>query len=73
MPEVKDLFRNVGIPVFFLIPYCPDYNPIEDGFSYVKGYLREHDILVQTVSDPCSVVESAFNRITPHLCNQLIT
>ena len=71
--EVKDLFRNVGIPVFFLPPYSPDYNPIEEAFSYVKGYLREHDILLQTISDPCSVVQSAFNSITPHLCDQWIT
>ena len=73
VPEVKDLFRNVGIPVFFLPPYSPDYNPIEEAFSYVKTYLREHDIVLQATTDPCSIIESAFNSITPHLCNQWIT
>ena len=27
----------------FLPPYCPDFNPAEELFSYVKYYLREHD------------------------------
>lgn len=43
VPEVKGMFMNVGIPVFFLPPYSPDYNPIEEMFSYVKTYLRRHD------------------------------
>ena len=40
VPEVISLFASVGILLFFLPPYSPDYNPIEEVFSYVKGYLR---------------------------------
>ena len=35
----NSMFASVGIPVFFLPPYSPDYNPIEETFSYLKAYL----------------------------------
>ncbi len=38
VPEVLDLFRQADILVFFLPPYSPDLNPIEETFSYVKTY-----------------------------------
>ena len=72
VPEVKDIFARSGIPVFFLPPYSPDNNPIEEAFSYVKGYLRKHDNLLQSISDPCDVIKSAFDSITPSHCNQWI-
>lgn len=44
VPEVKNIFMAVGIPVFFLPAYSPDYNPIEETFSYVKTYLESMTI-----------------------------
>lgn len=70
--EVKAMFADACIPVFFLPPYSPDYNPIEETFSYVKSYLRKHDDILQLLSDPCSIVESAFTSITQHHCLQWI-
>lgn len=61
VPEVRRLFLDAGIPVLFLPPYSPDYNPIEESFSYVKSYLRKHDSVLQSISDPCLIVESAFH------------
>lgn len=26
----------------YLPPYSPDYNPIEQGFSFIKTFLRRH-------------------------------
>ena len=49
-----------AILLFFLPPYSPDYNPIEEVFSYVKGYLRHHDNLIH---DPTVVIREAFNLI----------
>ena len=72
VPEVKDIFARSGMPVFFLPPYSPDYNPIEEAFSYVKRSLRKHDNLLQSISDPCDVIKSAFDSITPSHCNQWI-
>ena len=72
--EVKRIFQDSGIPVFFLPPYSPDYNPIEEAFSYVKSYLRKHDDILQSIDNPCSIVESAFYSITStNHCSQWIT
>ena len=64
--EVKKMFEDVGIPVFF------HYNPIEEAFSYVKTYLRKHDDILQHLSSPCSVIKSAFDSITSYHCGQWI-
>ena len=29
-----------GIILYYLPPYSPDLNPIEESFSYLKGYLQ---------------------------------
>ncbi len=70
--EVKRMFRDAGIAVFFLPPYSPDYNPIEETFSYIKYYLRKHDDILQLLPDPCSVIKSAFYSITAEHCSQWI-
>ena len=67
--SVIDLFRSVGILVFFLPPYSPDYNPIESTFSYIKYYLKEHEQLLQAVNDP---IQHAFNSVTAEQCNSWI-
>ena len=66
--EVEQLFDAVGIVVLFLPPYSPDYNPIEQTFSYVKYYLKQHDDLIQTIGNPEVVVRAAFTSITPSHC-----
>lgn len=70
--EVERLFNDAGIPVIFLPPYSPDYNPIEETFSYIKYYLKKHDDILQALSDPCSIIKSAFYSITPEHCLQWI-
>ena len=40
MKRVRDLVEAVGAEVLFLPPYSPDYSPIEEAFSKVKGILR---------------------------------
>ena len=52
--DVIELFRSVGILVLFLPPYSPDFNPIEETFSYVKYYLKNEHLL-QTIPDPSLV------------------
>ena len=34
-----------GIKLIYLPPYPPDYNPIEECFSYIKAYIRRHGYL----------------------------
>ena len=50
VPSVKQLFNDLGIFFFYhltVLTIIP-----EELFSYVKHYLKEHDQLLLTVSDP---------------------
>jgi transposase len=38
---VRELIEEQGCEVLFLPPYSPDYNPIEEAFSKIKGLLRK--------------------------------
>ena len=46
--------------------------PIEEAFSYIKGYLKNHDELLQEYDRPEHVIESAYNSITPDHCKAWI-
>lgn len=39
--KVEAIIEGAGAEVLFLPPYSPDYNPIEEAFSKVKGILRK--------------------------------
>lgn len=59
MSAVKQLFDDAGVLLLFLPPYSPDKNPLEEAFSYVKCYLRKHDILLQSMQDHTDVIKAA--------------
>lgn len=70
---VQSLLQSVGILIFYLPPYSPDLNPIEEAFSAVKYYLKDHDELLQLVSDPIPIIKSAFqSTITANKCKKWI-
>lgn len=71
--EIVELFKTSGILVLLLPPYSPDLNPIEEAFSYIKSYLREHELLLECLSNPNHVITAAFNSITPLQCQSWIT
>lgn len=48
----QEALSDAGILTVFLPPYSPDLNPMEELFSYIKYYLKDHDELLQSVSDP---------------------
>jgi transposase len=39
-PAIIQLFEAAGVEVWYLPPYSPDFNPIEQMWSKVKSYLR---------------------------------
>jgi transposase len=39
--RARELIEGRGCRLLFLPPYSPDYNPIEEAFSKVKGLLRK--------------------------------
>jgi len=40
---VAELCEERGVKLIYLPPYSPDFNPIEECFSYMKSVLRRHD------------------------------
>ena len=70
---IVELFREAGIVVFFLPPYSPDLNPIEEAYGFIKQYLKHHDELLQVVDDPHPVIQAAFGEITERHCNGWIS
>ena len=53
---VLDAFNQAGIVVIFLPPYSPDMNPVENVFSYIKYYLKQHDEIIQVLPDICPLL-----------------
>ena len=39
--RIRGLVESVGCELLYLPPYSPDFNPIEEAFSKVKGLLRK--------------------------------
>ena len=71
--EIKDFIESLGIVILFLPPYSPDYNPIEELFSYLKYYLKEHEDLIQVLPTPVPVIEEALESVTSTKCNHWIS
>ena len=66
---VKDALKDMGIHTLFLPPYSPDMNPM---FSYIKYYLKDHDLVLQAMSDPTPLLEASFDSVTTDKCVQWI-
>lgn len=69
---VTDLFRSAGILTLYLPPYSPDYMPIEETFSSVKYYLKDHDQVWQAMDNPTPLIQSAFDNVTAAQCKSWI-
>ena len=39
--RVKELIEGAGCELVYLPPYSPDFKPIEEAFSKIKGILRK--------------------------------
>ena len=70
--EVTELFRSAGILVLYLPPYSPDLMPIEETFSSVKYYLKEHDEIWQAMENPIPLIQAAFEDIQVSHCDSWI-
>ena len=71
--DVLDLLQSCGILVVFLPPYSPDFTPIESAFSFVEQYLKKYDEVLQAMTNPIPLIQSAFDSITPILASSWIT
>ena len=61
--RVRELIEGAGAEVLFLPPYSPDFSPIEEAFSKVKGILRwvgarTREALLETTGQALDAVSS---------------
>jgi transposase len=54
--RVRELIEGEGCELIYLPSYSPDFNPIEQAFSKLKGYLREacarsHEMLMEVIGE----------------------
>lgn len=68
LERVHDIVTGVGARLCFLPPYSPDLMPLEEVFSKVKYFLKEHDNEYLCTSQPQLVVKLAFCTITEENC-----
>ena len=64
--EVRAMIKNAGAHLFFLPPYSPDLNPIEQTFSKIKHWMRMAQ--KRTIEDVWRYVGHLIGTITPDQC-----
>jgi transposase len=68
--EVRRAIRKVGAKLFFLPPYSPDLNPIEQVFSKLKALLRK--AAERTWITTCDRIGKLLDAFTPTECANYI-
>ena len=62
--------RKAGARLWFLPPYSPDLNPIEQTFAKIKHWMR--DAQKRTVEDTWRHLGDLLGTIEPHECQNYI-
>jgi transposase len=63
---VRRAIRRAGAKLFFLPPYSPDLNPIEQAFAKLKTLLRKEN--ARTVEQVQTCIGKLLKRLTPQEC-----
>jgi transposase len=63
---VRKAIRTAGAKLFFLPPYSPDLNPIEQAFATLKALLRKAD--ERTVEDTWRRIGALLGAFSPTEC-----
>jgi transposase len=55
------MIEGRGCELLYLPPYSPDFNPIEEAFSKIKGIVRKlgartHEALLEAIADALSAI-----------------
>ena len=64
---VRAAIRKAGAKLFFLPPYSPDLNPIEQAFAKLKTLLRK--ATERTIEATWKRIGELLDRFTPQECN----
>jgi transposase len=54
----------LGARLIYLPPYSPDFNPIEEAFSFIKGWLRRHETEFSHADQLPWLINGAIQEIT---------
>ena len=68
---IAKFLEDLGVLVYFLPPYSPDYNPIEELFSKVK-YIMKANEFNSNDEDMETLLLSGFSSVTPLDCQKWI-
>jgi len=69
-PAVRRAIRRAGAKLFFLPPYSPDLNPIEQVFAKLKTLLRK--AAERTIEATWRRIGSLLDQFAPHECANYI-
>ena len=65
-PRVRQLIEAAGASLFYLPPYSPDFNPIENAFAKLKALLRK--AAERTVEGLWTAIDELIDLFTPKEC-----
>jgi transposase len=68
---VDEAIEAVGARVLYLLPYSPEFNPVEQIFAKLKHLLRS--ATARTAPDLWTALREAFTRFTPDECRTCMT
>jgi len=65
--RIRELIEERGCELIYLPSYSPDFNPIEEAFSKIKGLVRKaeartKEALIEAIGSALSAVSSADAR-----------
>ena len=63
---VREAIESVGAQLRYLPPYSPDFNPIENMWSKVKGKLRS--LAARSIDSLHDAIGTALATVTPDDC-----
>ena len=58
---------GLGAQLVYLPPYSPDFNPIEEAFSFIKTWLQRHEAWYTHSDQLPWMIHSAIAEITPEI------
>jgi transposase len=64
--ELRRMIKAAGARLWYLPPYSPDLNPIEQTFSKIKHWMRAAQ--KRTIDDLCSTIGELVTAIQPSEC-----
>lgn len=65
-PRVREMIERAGATLLYLLPFSPDFNPIENAFAKLKALLRK--AAKRTIEGLWNVIARILGLFTPAEC-----